>query len=179
MFRKEQVAHKEFQNRRCIALIAVLLLFIPALAQQGSVNNDQAANESPSSIIRTLNTAEVTYATTYLKKGFATLAMLGPGSTGSCEQKNSASAQHACLLDKNLGCATGRWCVFNDYQYNITLVCKKTRCYNYIAVAIPVDPGKTGKSFCSTGDAVVRTNPEGVETVPASVAECEAWLPVH
>src|SRR5262245_41117638 len=63
-----------------------------------------AANESSAaSSVRTVNTAEVSYLTTYPASGYsAALANLGPGA-GACP--NPPVAATACLIDRQLSIA--------------------------------------------------------------------------
>ncbi len=47
----------------------------------------------------------------------------------------------------------------------------------YYATAVPVSLNLTGiRSFCSSEDAVIRTDPTG--TLPGSEAACKGWSPV-
>jgi hypothetical protein len=125
--------------------------------------------------MRTVNTAQVTYATAYPSKGYArNLAMLGPGNV-DCSSEANVSAAHACLLDDKLGCASGTWCAKNGFRFRVTATCTAATCGNYVALATPVDANAGAKSFCSTADAVVRTHAGPPLVAPPTAAECMKW----
>lgn len=147
---------------------------IPNLQRSKTKANDAAAASS----LRTVNTAEITYATTYPKKGYARdLATMGPGSGGDCSG-NKISAAHACLLDDALGCSSGTWCSKGGFRFLVTGNCTTLTCSNYVAVATPVNESSGSKSYCSTADAVVRTH-TGPLASPVTAAECKKWPPIQ
>ncbi|HET9840026.1 MAG TPA: hypothetical protein VFR84_17500 [Candidatus Angelobacter sp.] len=157
-----------------VALI-VAAIAIPNLLRSRTAANDAAAASS----LRTVNTAQVTYATMYPNKGYAaSLAVLGPGPKNDCA---TPSESHACLLDEKLGaptCGSGMWCIKNGYKFTVRGVCTAGRCSGYTATATPVNPDSTGsKSFCTTTDAVIRSKPGGVDA-PLTMAQCKAWKPI-
>src|SRR4029077_10047016 len=120
-----------------------------------------AANEASAvGSIRTINTAQVTYATVYPKRGYApNLATLGPDPTGA----NTDSPERAALLDQSLAastCTGSAWCTRSGYHFRITAVCKLKNCTDYVALAIPVSTSTGTRSFCTTSDAIIRLKPE-------------------
>jgi hypothetical protein len=161
---------------------ASMILVTAAVAIPNLMRSRTTANEAAAaSTMRTLNTAQVTYSITYSKKNYAPdLATLGPGPSGTC-RPNSASANHACLLDSTLGnahCTSGVWCTTNSFRYTMTATCKEGVCDDYVIVATPVSPSTGNKSFCSIQDAVIRSKPGPPLTSPPSASECESWDPL-
>lgn len=135
-----------------------------------------AGEASAASAVRTLNTAQVTYATTYKNRGYApNLATLGPPPGADCG--SGASAAHACLLDATLGCSTGPWCEMNGYRYKVSAPGTTLKRNEYVVIATPASSGAGAKSYCSTSDAVVRFK-EGPVTGPITAAQCQTWQPL-
>ena len=140
-----------------------------------------AANEAAAaSTVRTMNTTQVVYSTTYPSKGYAqNLAALGPGPNQSCDEKIGPTAAHACLLDAVLGCASGSWCIKNGYRYSVTARQRNLMGVDYVIVATPMGPNTGTKSYCSTSDAVVRWKKAAPPlTAPITVTECQRWQPL-
>ena len=160
-----------------IALFPIILIVaIPNLIQSRvAVEPDAAVT------VRTLIMSEETYSTTYRTEGAGyapDLATLGPG-TGDC-RPNGPSDKNACLIDKELGCAagtSGQWCSKDQYRYSITGMKTggSTILNDYVITATPVG-SSPAKTYCATGDAVVRSH-EGppLKKPITSVEECEKW----
>jgi hypothetical protein len=106
-----------------------------------------AANESAAmAALRTLNTAEVTYAASFPGHGFTcTLANLGGMGSG-----NGPSEQQAMLIDPRL--ASGRK---NGYVFALS-GCNGTPASRYSVTAVPADPNSGTRAFCSDESAVIR-----------------------
>jgi type II secretory pathway pseudopilin PulG len=159
-----------------IGLIAAAIA-IPNLLRARTSANEAAA----AATVRTLNTAEITYATSYPRKGYSpTLAAMGPGPGNDCSG-NNANAVHACLLDGEVGnanCTAGKWCEKSGYRFSVRGVCLQTSCRGYVVTATPVNKDTGGKSFCSTTDAVVRSHEGPPLNAPLTAVECKAWKPV-
>jgi type IV pilus assembly protein PilA len=150
-----------------LLIVVAIILIIAAIAIPNLLRARMAANESSAAAsIRTLNTAEITYQSTYPTTGFAaTIANLGGASP--C----TAAIATACLIDNNLagGTKTG-------YNFTATAVVA-VPAVSYAANGKPVAANQTGvRAFCSFEDAVVRVDPTGAggATVPA----CQALLPL-
>jgi hypothetical protein len=146
-----------------------------------------SANESAAaSTMRTINTAQVTYATTYPEQGYARdLATLG----GDCN--SGGSAEHACLLDRQLGssrCTSGVWCQKGAYQFTVSSNCgapnfgaqqgTENACAEYVAVATPINSNSGRRSYCSVSDAVIRSRSGGPMLRPPTAEECQGWAPL-
>jgi hypothetical protein len=157
-------------------------LVVAAVAIPNLLRSRISANEAgAAAVVRTVNTAEITYSVSYPAKGFApNLAVLGPGDSGCTG--NSITEEHACLLDRVLGdasCTSGKWCEKSGYKVSVRGVCLQARCLNYVVTATPSNTNTGGKSFCSTSDAIVRSHAGAPLETPLSVAECKTWAPVR
>lgn len=158
---------------------SMMPMIIAAVAIPNLLNSRIAANEaSAAALVRTVNTAEVTYVNIYPDRGYAaSLAVLGPGATDCA----APDARHACLVDGTLGkpsCTNGQWCERSGYRLSVKAVCTPAGCGSYVVTATPSDPNQGKKSYCSLNDAVVRVH-EGVPVAaPLSAAECRTWKPL-
>jgi len=162
------------------ALDAGVVLVVAAIAIPNLLRSRIAANEASAvGMTRTVNTAEVVYATKYPKRGFApNLATLGPDPRGG----NQESPEHANLIDATLGnatCAGGAWCTKSGYNFLLSLECKQQSCKEYVVVATPVDTNTGVRSFCSTSDGVIRLRAGLPLTSRVSAAECRGWAPLQ
>src|SRR5947209_16677484 len=84
-----------------LLIVVAIILIIAAIAIPNLLRARIAANEASAvSSLRTINTAEVTYSTTYPTVGYAaTLAILGPANA-TCSA--GPAETNACLLDLSL-----------------------------------------------------------------------------
>ena len=158
-------------------------LIVAAIAIPNLLRSRIAANEAAAAAtVRTVNTAQVAYETTYPRKGYApSLAALGPPASGSCSAKDETAA-HACLLNSEVGnftCTAGTWCTKGGYRYSVRGICGPTGCKGYVVTATPVSTNTGTKSFCSTVDAVVRVSMGVPLTDPLTAAQCKAWKPIQ
>jgi type IV pilus assembly protein PilA len=130
-----------------LLIVVAIILIIAAIAIPNLLRARIAANESSAvASIRTLNTAQISYNSTYPTVGFASSMANLAGS--NCGPPNSTSA---CLIDTQLGSGTK-----SGYKFLITGV-SGTPSGNYQAIATPLSANTTGvRSFCSVADAVVR-----------------------
>jgi type IV pilus assembly protein PilA len=156
-----------------------IFLLIAAIAIPNLIRARMAPGESPSiGSVRTINTAQVTYATTYPERGFARdLATLGEGGVPNC---TSPTPEHACLLDNTLGaptCTGGTWCFKSGYRFSVVAICPQDACTDYVVTATPAESGRT---YCSTSDAVIRyiVNTEPLAAPLADPQICKAWIPL-
>jgi hypothetical protein len=110
-----------------------------------------SANESAAiSALRTLNTAEITYAVTYPNRGY-TCSLWDLDGFGS----NQASEHHAMLIDSNL--ATGKKA---GYVFMLS-GCAGSPASSFKVTAVPAEPALGSRSFCSDQSAVIRYATEG------------------
>ena len=157
------------------AVLVGAAIAIPNLMKARLAANDSSAV----GMIRTANTAQVTYATSYPDRGYARdLARLGPNPTGS----TMTTVEHAGLIDASLGnpkCGSGVWCTKAGYKFALKGVCIAQKCTEYVVAATP-ESGSTGtKSFCSTSDAVIRFKVGEPLMIVPTVGECKRWAPVQ
>jgi type IV pilus assembly protein PilA len=146
-----------------LLIVVAIILIIAAIAIPNLLRSRIAANEASSvGSIRTINTAEVTYASTYPSAGFAPdLVTLGPGSTVG----NQVSSQaNACLLDSVLGASSpgGKAVATANPKsgYKFYVVGTGTAPVStYTANGDPITADQTGKRyFYSDASGVIRYN---------------------
>jgi prepilin-type N-terminal cleavage/methylation domain-containing protein len=143
-----------------LLIVVAIILIIAAIAIPNLLRARIAANESSAaSGIRTINTAEVSYISTYQNVGYsANLANLGDAA-GNCSTVPPI-ATNACLIDNNLatnGAGNGK----SGYNYTYAPAGAPTFT-TYQAIANPITINTTGvRGFCSMEDAVVRAQNPG------------------
>jgi len=149
-----------------LLIVVAIILIIAAIAIPNLMKARITANEAAAaSTVRTLNTTEVTYSTTYPTTGYAPdLKTLGPATP--------CVATAACLVDATLGCAS-QPCIKDAYKYQITGI--GTPATDYVIGAIPASSSSGTKDFCSTGDAVVRFKSPQTTTPQTTVTACQAF----
>jgi len=81
-----------------LLIVVAIILIIASIAIPNLLRARIAANESSAvSSIRTMNTAQVTFQSTYPTVGYAsTIAALGPSASTGCTTPNSTNS---CLVD--------------------------------------------------------------------------------
>jgi len=147
---------------------------IPNLLRARMSANDASAVAN----LRTANTAQIIYQSTYPQNGFARdFASLGPDPSGT----NKISAQHASVIDPTLGgatCTAGAWCTKSGYRFTITTNCKLQPCSEYVVVATPVSSNTGTRNLCSTSDAVIRSQIGSPLSAPITATKCRSWAPL-
>jgi type IV pilus assembly protein PilA len=140
-----------------LLIVVAIILIIAAIAIPNLLRSRMAANEASAvGSLRTINTAEVTYAATYPSAGFTSLQYLGPNGLTT----NTADSSHAMLLDAVLGCLTdtgasaaGGACTKSGYKFYTTVAPDPTgvkTASTYTANADPVTVDQTGKRYFFT-----------------------------
>jgi len=127
-----------------VLIVVAIILIISAIAIPSLLHSKIAANEASAVYsIRTINTAQVTYATTYPTVGYAsTLNELAAPQTGQ------TSSVNAGVLDWVLGC-TSAICQKSGYSFQITNT-SGAPVSSYSVWGLPITPGMTGiRGFCS------------------------------
>ena len=141
-----------------LLIVVAIILIIAAIAIPNLLRARIAANESSAvSSLRTLNTAEVTYSTSYNTIGYSiTLAALGPATAGACAAPSSANA---CIIDYTL--ATADTNAKSGYLFELVQgTTTTTPVTTYVLGAGPAAFNQTGvRRFCSIEDAVLRQDP--------------------
>ena len=140
-----------------LLIVVAIILIIAAIAIPNLLRSRIAANEaSATATMRTINTAEITYASTY-NSGFTdVLSKLGTPASGQPDANN------ADLVDPVLSGKTGGGSTsFTKNGFSFVYV--PTGSYGYIAVysvvAEPVARGSSGqRSFYTDQSAVIHAN---------------------
>jgi prepilin-type N-terminal cleavage/methylation domain-containing protein len=137
-----------------LLIVVAIILIIAAIAIPNLLRSRIAANEASAvGSLRTINTAQVTYSSTYPATGYAsTLAVLGPGTAGN----TSANSSNAVLIDFVLGCPS-QPCTKSGYQFSLSATGGPPTWY--ASTANPVTAGQTGqRHFYSDATVVIRYN---------------------
>ena len=158
-----------------LLIVVAIILIIAAIAIPNLLRARMAANESSAvGSIRTIQTAEITYASAYPTVGYAIdLASLG-GTATPCVPSQAS----ACLIDSVLSQANTT--AKSGYKFNAAGNSAGGGGVNvsYFAEGHPVTVNQTGiRSFCSVEDAVIRVDPAG--STVTSVAGCQAFPPLN
>ena len=146
-----------------LLIVVAIILIIAAIAIPNLLRARMAANESSAvSTIRTVNTAEVTYNSTYPTVGFAPALVNLGGALGAACVSSSATA---CLVDAvvaNNGNPAGSGKSGYRFTTGAGTVAGGVN-VGYTVVAAPITINQTGiRAFCAEEDAVVRVDPAGV-----------------
>jgi type IV pilus assembly protein PilA len=133
-----------------LLIVVAIILIIAAIAIPNLLRSRIAANEASAvGSLRTINTSEVTYASTYPDTGFsATLAALG--GTQPCTPTTTT----ACLLDDTLASSGKK----SGYTFAYTGD-GATPSVSYGITASPTAPGQSGQRYFYTDNSgVIRYN---------------------
>ncbi len=145
-----------------LLIVVAIILIIAAIAVPNFLRSRLIANESAAAAgIRTLNTAQVSYYSSYPTVGYAsTLSALG----GTCTGSNVPTSAGACLIDSVL--AGG---VKSGYSFTISNTSSPpNQSYNFIAT--PTQVNITGvRYFCSFADAVIRVSESMITTCDSTI----------
>ncbi len=144
-----------------LLIVVAIILVISAIAIPSFLHSRIAANESSAVYsIRTINTAQVTYAATFPDLGYADrLNKLASPTTGP------TSSSNAGILDWVLGCTT-TICPKSGYQFQITNVAPPVGSGSpvsaYSVWGTPLVVGVTGyRGFCSDNMNPLLYDPTG------------------
>jgi type IV pilus assembly protein PilA len=143
-----------------LLIVVAIILIIAAIAIPNLLRARIAANESSAvSSIRTINTAQVTYQTSYPQTGYATtLAALGPPGAAGCPA--GPAVANACMIDFALASSTATSkSGYNFEVVNTTNAGNPPVVVSYVADGGPVNFNQTGvRTFCSIEDGVLHFN---------------------
>lgn len=135
-----------------LLIVVAIILIIAAIAIPNLLRARMQANEaSAASSIHAINTAEISYSTTFSGIGYSVaLADLGDGGTSPCPGTATAS----CYLDTSLASGTK-----SGYVFTYTQDSTSTPSLHYTVLVDPVSRGTTGqRSFYSSDSNLTRYN---------------------
>jgi type IV pilus assembly protein PilA len=138
-----------------LLIVVAIILIIAAIAIPNLLRSKMAANESSAvGSIRTINTAQVTYSSSWGTGYAVALANLGDGGVTPC----AAAAANACLIDSVLSGGTK-----SGYTFKAAGTLLVNAVYNGFEVnGTPAVVGTTGqRSFCSDQTGVIRFQVSG------------------
>jgi type IV pilus assembly protein PilA len=145
-----------------LLIVVAIILIIAAIAIPNLLRARIAANESSAvSSIRTMNTAQVTYQSTYPTVGYAaTIPSLGPGAVGAVCPAAGPTSTNACLMDSVLSNATTAGNAKSGYYFALGTVAATGNAnlnVGYTVGAAAASFNQTGvRGFCSNEDGVIR-----------------------
>jgi type IV pilus assembly protein PilA len=144
-----------------LLIVVAIILIIAAIAIPNLLRARIAANEASAvASLRTLNTAQISYNSSYPTVGFATSISALAGTT--CTPPTSAGA---CLIDTQLASGTK-----SGYSFALSGT-SGTPNSTYTFIASALTPNQTGvRYFCSFADAVVRFSATSLTTCTSGVA---------
>jgi type IV pilus assembly protein PilA len=159
-----------------LLIVVAIILIIAAIAIPNLLRARIAANESSAvSSIRTMNTAQVTYQSTYPTAGYAaTVAALGPSASTGC---TTPASTNACLIDWVVSQAGSAAKAKSGYWFTDTPVAAGPggMVPGYTLDGIPASVNQTGvRGFCSNEDAVIRFKAVG-SAISGGEAACAAY----
>ncbi|HTC64437.1 MAG TPA: hypothetical protein VK709_16475 [Candidatus Saccharimonadales bacterium] len=157
-----------------------MALIVAAIAIPNILRSKTAANEASAvAEVRTVNTAQLAYKTSFPQRGYAaSLSTLGPDASGTLAK----SQDHADLLSgslSNASCNPDGWCLKDGFHFKLTAVCTQRHCQEYVILAVPVSPGTGMRNICSTSDGVIRSKPGELWEAPLTAFDCKSWPPIQ
>ena len=146
-----------------LLVVVAIILIISAIGVPSFLNSRMAANESSAvSSVRTLNTAQISYNTTYATVGYAAnLTALA----GNCTGSNIPTSSSACLIDSVLESGTK-----SGYTFTLQGV-NGAPASSYQVIASPVNSITGVHSFCSFEDALIRVSQTTITTCDGTIPE--------
>jgi len=146
-----------------LLIVVAIILIIAAIAIPNLLRSRMAANEASAvGSLRTIDTAEMTYSTTYPSIGYANLSSLG--GAAPC---TSASSTSSCLIDDVLSTVGTK----SGYGFTINNLTGAPVIVTYTSTALPSVVGQSGqRAFCSDQSGVIRYNATGTGCAPGDPA---------
>jgi type IV pilus assembly protein PilA len=141
-----------------LVIVVAIILIIAAIAIPSLVHARMSANEaSAANSVRTINTAQVTYQSTYPTMGYAnSIPALGPPASTGCPASGPVTA-NACLIDFGLASATVPSAAKSGYYFGMGVPAGSPPNQGYTVGSAPAGFNQTGvRGFCSNEDGVIR-----------------------
>jgi type IV pilus assembly protein PilA len=154
-----------------LLIVVAIILIIAAIAIPNLLRSQMAAHEASAvGSVRTLNTAAITYNSTYGNGFPANLTVLGGTGAVSCTD--------AQLIDTVLAAGQKSGYNFSLLGSATKLTSSQSSCSagygyqeGYLTTAVPQSVGTTGqRAFCSDPSGVIRFNTSGTATVTSGYA---------
>jgi prepilin-type N-terminal cleavage/methylation domain-containing protein len=167
--------HKGFSLIELLIVVAIILI-IAAIAIPNLMRARMSANDSSAAAsIYAIDTAEISYFSTFATVGFPpTLVSLGgamPCTTGVAT---------ACLIDDNLahnGGGNGK----SGYSFAATGSASAGSLVNdqFYVTGTPLSSMTGTRAYCSVEDSVIRLQPAGTITLVGGYAACQVLQPMN
>jgi type IV pilus assembly protein PilA len=165
-----------------LLIVVAIILIIAAIAIPNLLRARISANESSAaSSIRTVNTGEVSYYSTYPAQGYSAnataMANLGPPAITGCPVGGPIFTA-ACLIDWNLSQATTVPLNKSGYYFGVTSTSAAAPYLQYTVSGAAAAFNQTGvRGFCSNEDGVIHANPSynGTPTIINTVCASLVW----
>jgi len=145
-----------------LLIVVAIILIIAAIAIPNLLRSRIAANQASAvGSLRTLNTAEITYATTYNTGYTGTLGNLGPNTAGQNPVATAAGLIDSVLSGSAANNAAATTSAKSGYTfvYTPSATDNSGRINTYQITATPVAVGTTGTNFYFTDQSgVIRQN---------------------
>ncbi len=144
-----------------LLIVVAIILIISAIAIPSYLRSRMQANEASAvSSLRMINTAAITYSSTYVNVGYPT-NMVDMGGANPC----TATSTSACLLDDSLAQGT-------KSGYALVWVGDgATPSVAYSITGTPLVVGSSGqRMFCTDQTGLIRYDPSGAGCTDASAA---------
>ncbi len=159
-----------------LLIVVAIILIIAAIAIPNLLRARIAANESSAvNSIRSMNTAQAAYQTTFPLVGYAsTIAELGQGAN-TCAAAGPTST-NACLIDNTLASATTAGTAKSGYYFDLATVANQNLNTNYTFGGSAATFNITGvRGFCSNEDFVLHFNASWNNPPQTTPATCFGW----
>ena len=147
-----------------LLIVVAIILIIAAIAIPNLLRARISANESSAaSSVRTVNTGEVSFYSTYPAQGYSTgatgMSALGPGAVTGCPA-GGPLVTAACLIDWNLSQATTVALSKSGFYFAIWQHFGCCALPEYTVGGSAASFNQTGvRGFCSNEDGVIHYNP--------------------
>lgn len=151
-----------------LLIVVAIILIIAAIAIPNLIRSRIAANEASAvGSLRTVNTSEITFATTFPSVGFApTLTALGSGGASACGSATPSSTA-ACLIDEVLANATTSATPKSGYYFTYAVVAGSPST-SYTLLADPASAQSGTRHFFTDQSGVIRYNQAAVATATSA-----------